>query len=245
MPNRIIKESICTSDNLDNLCLEEEVFFYRLLVNCDDYGRMDGRLKVLRARCYPLRLNKVKEKDIGKWLTSLIRENLIYLYESDGQPYIQMVTWEKHQQIRAHKSKYPDPKECKKHLISSDINGNHLQSDVTVIQSNPIQSESNTIREGKEKHGDHVALTPDEYTGLIDYMGDEKTVEQYIESMNLYAAQIGEKKFKKQYASHYATLQNWYRRDKEKGQAQPQKPQRISPKGGRDLEKLYGLGEGK
>jgi len=61
MPNRIIKESICTSNNLDSLLPEEEVFFYRLLVNCDDYGLMDARLSILRAKLFPLKLNKIKE----------------------------------------------------------------------------------------------------------------------------------------------------------------------------------------
>ena len=42
MPNRIIKESICTSCEIDSLTPEQEVFFYRLIVNCDDYGRMDA-----------------------------------------------------------------------------------------------------------------------------------------------------------------------------------------------------------
>ena len=49
MPNRIIKESICTSDTIDQLSPEEEIFFYRLIVNCDDYGRMDARPQILRA----------------------------------------------------------------------------------------------------------------------------------------------------------------------------------------------------
>ena len=36
MPNRIIRESICTSDSIDKLSWFEEVLFYRLIVNCDD-----------------------------------------------------------------------------------------------------------------------------------------------------------------------------------------------------------------
>ena len=137
MPNRIIKESICTSCENDSLTPEQEVFFYRLIVNCDDYGRMDARLPVLRAKCYPLRVDKVKDKDVRGWLEALSEQKLIFLYSVEGKPYLQMVTWNKHQQIRAQKSKYPDPCEG---VISSDINGNQEQSNVPVIQSNPIQS---------------------------------------------------------------------------------------------------------
>lgn len=42
MPNRIIKESICVSESIDSLSWFDEVFFYRLIVNCDDYGRLDA-----------------------------------------------------------------------------------------------------------------------------------------------------------------------------------------------------------
>ena len=47
MPNRIIKETICTSDTIERLTPFEETFFYRLIVNCDDYGRMDARPAIL------------------------------------------------------------------------------------------------------------------------------------------------------------------------------------------------------
>ena len=43
MPNRIIKESICRSEEIDSLSWFEEVLFYRLIVTCDDFGRYDGR----------------------------------------------------------------------------------------------------------------------------------------------------------------------------------------------------------
>ena len=36
MPNRIIKESIRTSDSINDLTWFEEVLFYRLMVSCDD-----------------------------------------------------------------------------------------------------------------------------------------------------------------------------------------------------------------
>ena len=55
MPNRILKESICVSDDIDGLSWFEEVVFYRLLVNCDDYGRFDGRPAVLKNRLFPLK----------------------------------------------------------------------------------------------------------------------------------------------------------------------------------------------
>ena len=55
MPNRIIKESICRSEEIDSLSWFEEVLFYRLIVTCDDFGRYDGRAKIIKGSCFPLK----------------------------------------------------------------------------------------------------------------------------------------------------------------------------------------------
>lgn len=156
LPNRILKESICTSSEIDALAPEEEVFFYRLIVNCDDHGRLDARPPILRAKCFPLRIDQVKDKDIERWLRKLESRHLLFVYVVDGQPYLQLTTWEKHQQVRAQRSKYPGPEEADQHLQSDDINCNQLQSNVPVIQSNPIQSESesNTYMRNAAKAAD-------------------------------------------------------------------------------------------
>jgi hypothetical protein len=145
VPNRILKESICTSSTIEKLTAEEEIFFYRLIVNCDDYGRFDARPTILRAKCFPLKIDKVTDSDISNWLNKLNQLDLITLYEVGGMEYLQMKTWEKHQQIRAKRSKYPSIDEDGVKIITFDINGNHMKSNVPVIQSNPIriQSESN------------------------------------------------------------------------------------------------------
>ncbi len=140
MPNRILKESICTSEDLNALTDKEEVFFYRLIVNCDDFGIMDAREPILRAKCFPLKIDTVKDEDIKQWLCSLERQGLVYLYIADGRPYLKMVSWEKHQQVRAKRSKYPQPDMDNMKRITNDIKCNQVQSNVP---ENPIQSESN------------------------------------------------------------------------------------------------------
>ena len=145
MPNRILKESICTSENIDDLSWFEEVVFYRLIVNCDDYGRMDGRSKILKARLFPLK--SVTDKQISDAVQSLRTAGIVDLYFVDGKPFLQLRTWDKHQQTRAKKSKFPPPVSTCNHLISSDINCNQMISNVPVIQSNPIQSESESESE--------------------------------------------------------------------------------------------------
>ena len=134
MPNRIIKESICTSDEIDRLTAEHEVFFYRLMVNVDDYGLLDARPKILASKCFPLK--SIDTKKIEAWLQALADVGLIQRYQVDGMPYLAITKWAQHQQIRAKRPKYPSPDS------GSEIICDPMQSNVPVIQSNPIQSES-------------------------------------------------------------------------------------------------------
>lgn len=143
MPNRILKESICSSETIDALTPFEETFFYRLIVNCDDYGCFDARVKILKSRLFPLK--DIRDKQIEDALSKLSLLGIVTIYEYEGRPYLQLIKWELHQQIRAKNSKYPKPgdngvtvKKIDKNsnLISSDINGNQMISNAPVIQSN-------------------------------------------------------------------------------------------------------------
>ena len=106
MPNRIIKESICTSDTIDRLSWFDEVVFYRLIVNCDDYGRFDGRGAILKSRLFPLK-GGMGERSVRDAVRRLQAAGLVICYQAEGRPYLQLTTWDKHQQVRAKKSKYP------------------------------------------------------------------------------------------------------------------------------------------
>ena len=140
MPNRILKESICTSDQLNELSWFEEALFYRLIVNCDDYGRFDGRIPVIKNRLFPLREN-LTAKAVKDGINKLASTGLVVLYENDGKPYLYLPTWNDHQIVRAKKSKYPAPEDSI--CTSADI-CNQMQADDSKCLRNPIQSESNT-----------------------------------------------------------------------------------------------------
>src|SRR5690606_17499319 len=124
MPNRILKESICTSDTLAQLTAEEERLFYRLIVQADDWGRFDGRAQVIRAACFPLQLDDITTDDVESWLHRLADVGLIRFYTVDGRRYLYFATWHKHQQKRAKHSKWPEPPSDGEHSNSSDITCN-------------------------------------------------------------------------------------------------------------------------
>ena len=140
MPNRIIKESVCTSDSIDQLGWFEEVLFYRLIVNCDDFGRFDGRAAVVKNRLFPLKEN-LTLKNVESAINKLARVGLVVPYESGGKPFLSLPTWNEHQSVRAKRSKYPEP----------EIICKQMQADESKCPRNPIQSESNPISESESK----------------------------------------------------------------------------------------------
>jgi hypothetical protein len=172
MPNRILKDSICTSDTIDALSPEEECFFYRLIVTCDDFGYMDARPSVLRARLYPLRIDIVSDADVVTRLDSLEKADLIRRYAVGGKPYLQVLSWEDHQQIRAKRSKYPPPPDDHDGPTAThDRDGQHLISFDSrcyqMMTSAPARAESNPIRIQSESNLVESSESDDESFGLL------------------------------------------------------------------------------
>ena len=108
MPNRVIKESIKRSSQIDSLTWFEEVVFYRLIVTADDYGCIDGRPVLIKNELFPTREN-VTRKSVEDAITKLVTVGLLCQYEVDGRSYLVFPTWEKHQRIRNKHRKYPAP----------------------------------------------------------------------------------------------------------------------------------------
>ncbi len=132
MPNRILKESICTSDSIDSLTWFEECLFYRMIVNCDDFGRFDGRIAVIKNRLFPLKEN-LTLKTVSDAINNLARAGLVMPYECDGKPFLYLPSWNEHQNVRAKRSKYPEPD----NVNTYDCKCMHMNANVPDIQSNP------------------------------------------------------------------------------------------------------------
>src|SRR5687768_8022510 len=91
MPNRIVREGILTSDRVDSLDAAAEVFYRRLMSKVDDHGLYDARPSILRSSLFPLRVDRVREADISRWIAACEKAGLIVLYAHDGKPYLQML----------------------------------------------------------------------------------------------------------------------------------------------------------
>ncbi len=184
MPNRIIKESICTSEDLDKVSPCAEILFYRLIVKADDFGAYYGNEKIVKSTCFPLKSDVIRSEQVKAWLSELSSAGLIIRYVApDEREYIQIVKWDKHQQIRAKKSKFPLFDSACMHLISDDC-----KCPRNPIQSNPIR---NTIQNPIQSNA--IAFASDEDDGFEQFW-------------NAYPRKTGD--IKQAYMEYIGALQN-------------------------------------
>ncbi len=133
MPTRILREGILTSERVNKLTVDAELFYRRLMSVVDDYGRYFSHVSILRANCYPMRLEDISEKDIKRYLGECVEAGLIVIY--DAGKHLQLLDF--HQQTRS-KSKFPQPSEnellskCKadaKQMLSLDGVGDVVEGE--------------------------------------------------------------------------------------------------------------------
>ena len=108
MPNRIIKESICTSETVAQLSDFEFRLWIGLITQADDAGRCDARAAIIKGHVFPLR-ERVTIKDIDNALHALADKGCVSLYTVGGKPYLYFPSWAEHQRIRDCKPKFPAP----------------------------------------------------------------------------------------------------------------------------------------
>jgi len=95
------------SDKIDQVTAEGERFFTRLIMKADDYGCFWGDVRLLKANLFPLKLDKVREADISRWIAECVKAGLILFYEIEGKRYIQIQDFR--QRLDKAKAKFPLP----------------------------------------------------------------------------------------------------------------------------------------
>ena len=91
MPTRLLREGILTSDRVNALSTDAEVFYRRLMSKVDDHGLFDARPSVLRAALYPLRLEITTENTCEQLLTDCANAGLLIIYQIHGKPFLKML----------------------------------------------------------------------------------------------------------------------------------------------------------
>lgn len=162
MPNRIIKESICYSDDIDRLSWFEEVVFYRLLVRCDDNGRLDARPAFLRSMLFATRPN-VDEQSVSGAVDALAAAGLVARYEAGGRPYLYFPKWAVHQRVRNVRSRYPAPPDTFARPSAAACGALPPESEAEAL------SQSESGEESESGSGGRAAFVPPAEEEVRDY----------------------------------------------------------------------------
>lgn len=108
---RSIKADLCDDETLGACSRDARYLFVGLITRVDDHGRCRANPALLRSRIYPYD-DDVTNADVTRWLGELSERGRIHLYTFDGQQYLVIRRWEKHQRIdNAAKSELPPPPE--------------------------------------------------------------------------------------------------------------------------------------
>lgn len=228
MPNRVIKESIKRSPQIDALTWFEEVVFYRLIVTADDYGCIDGRPVLIKNELFPTREN-VTRKSVEDAITKLVAVGLLYQYEVDGKPYLAFPTWEKHQRIRNKHRKYPAPPD------SIHLSANCCQTPASCqpeseSESNPNPNPSDSARR----------FTPPTVEQVAAYVRERRSPVDPQEFVDFYASKgwmVGKTPMK-DWKAACRNAEKWDRWNKAQPQQHPSAP--PDPKALERVRKLYG-----
>ena len=191
MPNRIIKESICASEDLNKLSPMAEILFYRLIVNADDYGAYYGNASIVKSNCFPLKSDDIKCSQVEAWLDELQNAGLIIRYiAGDERQYVQFVKWEKHQQTRAKNRKFPELDSTCKQMIANDSKCSRI--------SNTNTNTNISLREGEEIK-DNKIYTQETTKG-------EKFKKPTVEEVAAYCAERNNGVDAERFVSHYDSV---------------------------------------
>jgi len=180
MPTRILREGILTSERVNRLSQGAELFYRRLMSVADDHGRYFAHPALLRAACYPLQLEKVREANIERYLQECEVARLVRLYHDHGAKYLAILDFR--QQTRG-VSKYPDPppEGVEPDLLSNCLaNANQSVSNSGLAphtDTSPPSSSTGGMQGGFQKptmpemelHASKLGLPPTEINHFYDF----------------------------------------------------------------------------
>lgn len=211
---RYIKPSFFKDEHLKDLPYTARLLFAGLWTQADREGRLEDRPERLKIEIFPYD----KKLDINKLLEMLAKPKLnscrpfIYRYEVEGEKYIQITNWHKHQKVH-----HTEPNSSTPPIPPNfNFNFNYISKcsspkleegngETTVVL--PLSPSNSGNEQKKDKFLEFVLLTKEEYSKLCERIGEE-TTNEWITRLNNYIGSKGKK-----YNSHYHTILTWIRNE--------------------------------
>jgi hypothetical protein len=152
----MIREGILTSERINALSERAELFYRRLMSVVDDYGRFSANPTLLRASCYPLKLDSVKEDSIKKHLAEAEDAGLVVLYTVAGKAYLELQDFG--QRVQS-KSKFPEPTGTKQE--STVVHGESPEK--TALVGDVVEVEGEGVKPRAKRTKATKTVLPDDF----------------------------------------------------------------------------------
>ena len=105
MPNRILRDGILTSERVNSLSTDGELFYRRLMSVVDDHGRYYANPVTLLAHCYPLKVEEKSSDEVLRLMHEVAQVGLLTTYNVKGTAYLELHEF---RQRKRSPSKFPD-----------------------------------------------------------------------------------------------------------------------------------------
>ena len=233
--SRNIKPGFFINDELADIEPLGRLLFAGLWTVADKAGRLKDSPRKIKASILPY-----DDCDVNKLLDELWHKKFIVRYSVEGENYIEVLNWKKHQNphFKEVASEIPEPDEEQMEQApnkpqscpslapvlpkSSPADSGFLIPDSLNLIPDTSTGASTLPHKPKKKHyADHVTMTEDEYEKLVNQYEEQDTL-RLIEILENYKASKG-----KTYKSDYSAILNWVvKRLAEENQENKQKPNR-------------------
>lgn len=106
MPTRILRDGILSSRSVNSISEQAEILYRRLMSVVDDYGRTEADADLLRAKCFPLQLERWPSERVQAVLEELGKSPLVTVYHRCEKSYLQIENFGQRLQS---KERFPAP----------------------------------------------------------------------------------------------------------------------------------------
>jgi hypothetical protein len=142
---RILKSQISVSEQVNELSLKAALLFTWMIPHTDDFGRMPGSAKKVKAIVAPMR-DDITCIDVDNALNEMRDKRLIYRYKVNDELFIEMIKFEAHQQglHKRTKSKFPGPERTDSPPETNQFPGNSGKFPSELEQEQELEKNINT-----------------------------------------------------------------------------------------------------
>lgn len=121
---RTIKPEFWTDDKVLEISIPARLFFIGLWSFADDHGVIENKPRSLKARLFP-----ADNIGVEPLIQALAQQKMIILYQVEGQNYLMVTNFLKHQVIdKPRKNSLPTPSQATDIVEVKDFHGNQLKS---------------------------------------------------------------------------------------------------------------------